>query len=130
MRQGTRYRPSSSPRTTSPTRARAATISVRRRSGGRSLSRRSCFDTRTRRRVHCMRSTRSLLTLALVALLVGIASAQLRVAPVGERPGAISLELMLRKLGSTGTFMQTDAHPDDEDNALLAMLSHGQGMRA
>ncbi|PYR60447.1 MAG: PIG-L family deacetylase, partial [Acidobacteria bacterium] len=77
-----------------------------------------------------MRSTRSLLTLALVSLLVGIASAQLRVAPVGERPGAISLELMLRKLGSTGTFMQTDAHPDDEDNALLAMLSHGQGMRA
>jgi len=84
----------------------------------------------SRRRVHCRRSTRSLLTLALVSLLVGIASAQLRVAPVGERPGAISLELMLRKLGSTGTFMQTDAHPDDEDNALLAMLSHGQGMRA
>ena len=25
--------------------------------------------------------------------------------------------------------METDAHPDDEDNALLAMLSHGQGMR-
>ena len=25
--------------------------------------------------------------------------------------------------------MQTDAHPDDEDNALLAMLGHGQGMR-
>src|SRR5205823_13848051 len=83
----------------------------------------------SRRRVHCRRSTRSLLTLALVSLLVGIASAQLRVAPVGERPGAISLELMLRKLGSTGTFMQTDAHPDDEDNALLALLGEGQGMR-
>ena len=36
---------------------------------------------------------------------------------------------MLRKLASTGTFMQTDAHPDDEDNGLLAMLGHGQGMR-
>ncbi len=36
---------------------------------------------------------------------------------------------MLRKLASTGTFMETDAHPDDEDNALLAMLGHGQGMR-
>jgi len=36
---------------------------------------------------------------------------------------------MLRKLASIGTFMETDAHPDDEDNALLAMLGHGQGMR-
>ncbi len=25
--------------------------------------------------------------------------------------------------------MQTDAHPDDEDNALLAMLGEGRGMR-
>ena len=56
-------------------------------------------------------------------------SAQLRVAPVGERPGDASLELLLRKLPSTGTFMQTDAHPDDEDNGLLALLGHGQGMR-
>src|SRR5213078_650662 len=57
------------------------------------------------------------------------APAQLRVAPVGERPDAQALELLLRKLASTGTFMQTDAHPDDEDNALLAMLGEGQGMR-
>ena len=67
--------------------------------------------------------------LLVVSLFTG-SSAQLRVAPVGERPGEVSLELMLRKLANTGTFMQTDAHPDDEDNALLAMLSHGQGMRA
>ena len=47
-------------------------------------------------------------------------SAQLRVAPVGERPDVDSLELMLRQAReSTGTFMETDAHPDDEDNALL-----------
>ena len=56
-------------------------------------------------------------------------AAQLRVAPVGERPDGVALELMLRKLASTGTFMQTDAHPDDEDNGLLAMLGHGHGMR-
>jgi LmbE family N-acetylglucosaminyl deacetylase len=55
--------------------------------------------------------------------------AQLRPQPVGELPGAASLQLMLRQLGSIGTFMQTDAHPDDEDNGLLAMLGHGQGMR-
>ncbi len=55
--------------------------------------------------------------------------AQLRVRPVGELPGDVSLRLMLRKLASTGTFMETDAHPDDEDNALLALMSHGRGMR-
>jgi LmbE family N-acetylglucosaminyl deacetylase len=54
---------------------------------------------------------------------------QMRPQPVGELPGDVSLRLMLRKLASIGTFMQTDAHPDDEDNALLAMLSHGEGMR-
>jgi LmbE family N-acetylglucosaminyl deacetylase len=58
------------------------------------------------------------------------APAQLRVAPVGERADAESLDLLLRKLASTGTFMLTDAHPDDEDNGLLAMLGYGQGMRA
>ena len=55
--------------------------------------------------------------------------AQLRVQPVGELPGDVSLRLLLRKLSSAGTFMETTAHPDDEDNALLAMMSHGQGMR-
>ena len=55
--------------------------------------------------------------------------AQLRVQPVAEHPGEASLRLVLRKLGSSGTFMETTAHPDDEDNALLAMLGHGEGMR-
>ena len=68
--------------------------------------------------------------LALVVALGTRTPAQLRVAPVGERPDLPSLELLLRKLASTGTFMQTDAHPDDEDNGLLALLGYGQGMRA
>jgi LmbE family N-acetylglucosaminyl deacetylase len=62
-------------------------------------------------------------------VLLASPAAQLRVAPLGERPDAVALELVLRKLASTGTFMQTDAHPDDEDNGLLAMLGHGQGVR-
>jgi len=66
---------------------------------------------------------------ALVLVLATSAATQLRVAPPGERPDAAALELALRKLASTGTFMQTDAHPDDEDNGLLAMLGEGQGMR-
>jgi LmbE family N-acetylglucosaminyl deacetylase len=67
---------------------------------------------------------------AFLALLIATGEAQLRVAPVGERPDSVALELLLRKLASTGTFMQTDAHPDDEDNGLLAMLGHGRGLRA
>src|SRR4029079_15277516 len=67
--------------------------------------------------------------LAFAVALAATAPAQLRVGPVGERADAASLDLLLRKLSSTGTFMQTDAHPDDEDNGLLAMLGYGQGMR-
>ncbi len=55
--------------------------------------------------------------------------AQLRVQPVSELPDDVSLRLMLRKLSSAGTFMETTAHPDDEDNALLAKMSHGEGLR-
>src|SRR6187549_1800683 len=74
-------------------------------------------------------SVSRLLSLVLVALFVVPVSTQLRPQPVGELPGEVSLQLMLRKLASIGTFMQTDAHPDDEDNGLLAMLGHGRGMR-
>ena len=56
--------------------------------------------------------------------------AQMRVRPVAEHASETTLRLMLRKLGSTGTFMQTTAHPDDEDNGLLAMMGFGRGMRA
>jgi len=72
---------------------------------------------------------RSILAFLIALIVIASASAQLRVAPVGERPGEVSLALLLRKLASTGTFMETTAHPDDEDNALLSMLGHGRGMR-
>lgn len=62
-------------------------------------------------------------------LLTASLPAQLRVRPVGELPGDAALRLALRQLKSVGAFMQTTAHPDDEDNALLAMMSHGRGMR-
>ncbi len=44
--------------------------------------------------------------------------------------GRQALGLSLRRLGTVGRFLQTDAHPDDENNALLAWLTRGQGMRA
>ena len=76
-----------------------------------------------------MRPFRALAPACLLLLLSSSLPAQLRVKPVGELPDDAALRLMLRKLASTGTFMETTAHPDDEDNGLLAMMSHGRGLR-
>ena len=40
-----------------------------------------------------------------------------------------ALGVVLRQLNSVGTFMMATAHPDDENNALLALLAKGQGHR-
>ena len=76
-----------------------------------------------------MRKTTFMLCTWLLLAASAILPAQLRVSPVGERPDAATLDLLLRKLVNSATFMETDAHPDDEDNGLLAMLGDGQGMR-
>ena len=65
-----------------------------------------------------------LISLPICVLLCISLSAQ----PAGER-GVVGLGLMLRKLATAGTVMHVTAHPDDENNALLAMQSHGQGLR-
>ena len=44
--------------------------------------------------------------------------------------GHVTLGLALRKLGVSGTFLQTAAHPDDEHNALYALFTHGMGLRS
>ena len=49
---------------------------------------------------------------------------------VVRQGGQSELGLMLRRLNTSGVFMMATAHPDDEDNALLTMLSRGQGIRA
>ena len=48
------------------------------------------------------------------------------------RPGEdrADLGVLLRQLNTVGTFMMATAHPDDENNALLAMLAKGQGIRS
>ena len=84
---------------------------------------------RVRRYYSPMRHSRTLAFAVILMLFGASLPAQLRVKPVGELPSDVTLRLVLRKLASTGTFMETDAHPDDEDNALLAMMSHGRGMR-
>src|SRR3954447_17556018 len=49
---------------------------------------------------------------------------------VSAESGHVALGLALRKLGVSGTFMQSAAHPDDEHNALYAMYTLGQGLRS
>jgi hypothetical protein len=58
-----------------------------------------------------------------------IVSAQMRVRPVDLEDGSVALGLMLRRLDSTGVFMQATAHPDDENNALHVFLNRGKGVR-
>ncbi len=54
------------------------------------------------------------------------ATASSRPADVNGAPG---LSLALRKLTTIGTLVQTTAHPDDENNATLALYARHYGMR-
>ena len=77
--------------------------------------------------------TNKLYRFVLVGLSAGAlslaSSAQMRVAPLDEQKGQVALGLALRHLANAGIFMQSTAHPDDENNALLVMLNRGQGYR-
>src|SRR5947207_5791404 len=73
---------------------------------------------------------RSFLSAVLVFLALAIIpTAQMRVIPLDEEQGHVALGLALRHLGNVGIFMHTTAHPDDENNGLLVMLTRGQGFR-
>ena len=65
----------------------------------------------------------------LCALLAGTGLAVLRAQPVDRVNGRTALGLVLRQINSTGTFMMATAHPDDENNGVLALLSKGEGIR-
>jgi LmbE family N-acetylglucosaminyl deacetylase len=54
---------------------------------------------------------------------------QYRIQPLTDLQGAPALALALRQLSTTGTLMQTTAHPDDEPNAMLALHARYFGMR-
>lgn len=49
--------------------------------------------------------------------------------PLLSAAGRVELGVALRQLDSVGTFMMITAHPDDENNALLARLAKGEGHR-
>ena len=65
------------------------------------------------------------------ALCISLAApgATLRAQPAEAVNGRTALGLVLRQINNTGTFMMATAHPDDEINGLLALLSHGEGVR-
>jgi LmbE family N-acetylglucosaminyl deacetylase len=73
---------------------------------------------------------RTLLAFAALVSLLGLGlGAQMRVVPVDEEQGHVALGLVLRHLGNTGVYMNADAHPDDENNALFVLLNRGLGYR-
>ena len=49
--------------------------------------------------------------------------------PLAVAEGRLELGLVLRQLNTVGTFMMITAHPDDEHNALLALMAKGRGVR-
>jgi LmbE family N-acetylglucosaminyl deacetylase len=71
----------------------------------------------------------SLVVIALLASFSAHSTAQHQLEPVSALRGEPALRLELRKLDTVGNFMMTTAHPDDENNAMLAYFSHGKGYR-
>jgi LmbE family N-acetylglucosaminyl deacetylase len=67
---------------------------------------------------------------ALIFLAFAEPRAQHRLVPVSTLRGEPALELVLRKLDTVGNLMMTTAHPDDENNALLAYYGLGKGFRS
>ncbi|MGA3095065.1 MAG: PIG-L family deacetylase [Bryobacteraceae bacterium] len=70
-----------------------------------------------------------------VALLLGgfvraLAQTRMTLPLAAQNSGHIALGLALRKLTVSGTFMQAPAHPDDENNAMLALFGYGMGLRS
>src|SRR5690606_21634596 len=68
----------------------------------------------------------AILVLSLTALIMPSLS---QLQPLHYDEGVTGLGLALRKLSTTGSLLHITAHPDDEDNPLLVMLSRGRGIR-
>ena len=77
--------------------------------------------------MHAYRFTAALaVSLPIVA---GAFATAVQAQPLVSGEGRAALGVALRALNSTGVFMMITAHPDDENNALLARLSKGEGHR-
>ena len=65
----------------------------------------------------------------LCALITGWGGVALSAQPSERVSGRTRLGLVSRQLNNTGSFMMVTAHPDDENNGVLALLSQGEGVR-
>ena len=68
-------------------------------------------------------------TISVLACAVALVSLAVHAEGLADARGEAGLALMLRKLATVGTVMHATAHPDDENNALMAKQSAGQGLR-
>jgi len=66
---------------------------------------------------------------AITAALVAGGPMRAQMPPIAAMKGEVGLGLLLRQLGTTAVLMQAVAHPDDENNAMLAAMGWGQGAR-
>jgi LmbE family N-acetylglucosaminyl deacetylase len=84
-------------------------------------------------RRHIFNLTAGVLALTVATLTMGARaqqrSPQFFIEPLSDAKGQVGLGLALRRLTTVGSFMHTTAHPDDENNSVLALYSRGQGMR-
>ena len=76
-----------------------------------------------------MKQMRVLVASGALCVSLVVPGATLQAQPAERVNGRTALGLVLRQLNNTGTFMMATAHPDDEINGLLALLSHGEGVR-
>ncbi|MFZ0429342.1 MAG: PIG-L family deacetylase [Acidobacteriota bacterium] len=77
-------------------------------------------------------SARPILRILATALVCGVlasAGALAQLPPIPQDSGITGFGLSLRELSTTGSVLCITAHPDDENNALMALLSRGQGYR-
>jgi len=63
------------------------------------------------------------------AFLLAASSSQAQLAPIPQDQGATGLGLALRRLPVSFNVLYVTAHPDDENNGVLTLLSRGLGVR-
>ena len=87
------------------------------------------MSARHRRRVEAMSRSRIVLVGVLLAAFVAGDGMRAQMPPFSAMNGEVGLGLLLRQLKTTAVLMQATAHPDDENNAMLAAMGWGQGVR-
>jgi LmbE family N-acetylglucosaminyl deacetylase len=76
-----------------------------------------------------MSRSRVVLAVLLLAGFIAGDGVRAQMPPISEMKGEVGLGLLLRQLKTTAVLMQATAHPDDENNGMLAAMGWGQGAR-